>query len=158
MLSEVGGIYQGNHNYRLSISHEFFSGKNFRITPSVVMGYQDVNNNIDMKKGFSDISPRLQFNYLNYFFALNYMYRVNPYLVDTKYYYPDIGVYPDTNQTDNKTIDPSKVNGWENALIIDSLSAIAPNDLVRTYLLNKFQQQKIVSDIFFFNIGYTLRF
>jgi hypothetical protein len=86
------------------------------------------------------------------------MYRVNPYLVDTKYYYPDIGIYPDTNQNDNKTIDPSKVNGWENALIIDSISAIAPNDLVRTYLLNKFQQQKIVSGIFFFNIGYTLRF
>jgi len=158
MLSEVGGIYQGNHNYRLSLSHEFFSGKSFRITPSIVIGYQDVNNNIDMKKGFSDISPRLQFNYLNYFFALNYMYRVNPYLVDTKYYYPDIGIYPDTNQNDNKTIDPSKVNGWENALIIDSISAIAPNDLVRTYLLNKFQQQKIVSGIFFFNIGYTLRF
>jgi hypothetical protein len=86
------------------------------------------------------------------------MYRIDPYLVDTKYTYPDIGVYPDSNQNDNRTIDPSKVNGLENAFIIESLKSIAPNDLVRTYLLNKYQQQKIVSGIFFFNIGYTLRF
>ena len=158
MLSEVGGIYQGNHNYRLSLSHEFFPGDKFRITPSIVLGYQDVNNNIDMKKGFSDLSPRILFSYLNYFLSLNYMYRVDPYLVDTKYTYPDIGIYPNSNQNDNRTIDPSKVNGWENTFIIESLKSIAPNDVVSNYLINKYQQQKIVSGIFFFNIGYTLRF
>ncbi len=158
MLSEVGGIYQGNHNYRLSISHEYYSGEKFRITPSLVIGYQDVNNNIDMKKGISDISPRLQFNYLNYYLALNYMFRVNPYLVDTKYYYPEIGTYADTDQNDNLTINPSKVNGLVNTYIAETISANVSNDLVKNYLINKYQQQKIVSGIFFFNIGYTLRF
>ncbi len=158
MLSEVGGIYQGNHNYRLSLSHEFFPGDKFRITPSIVLGYQDVNNNIDMKKGFSDLSPRILFSYLNYFLSLNYMYRIDPYLVDTKYTYPDIGVYPNSNQNDNRTIDPSKVNGLENVFIIESIKNMAPNELVSNYLVNKYQQQKIVSGIFFFNIGYTLRF
>jgi hypothetical protein len=158
MLSEVGGIYQGNHNYRLSISHEYFSGEKFRVTPSLVIGYQDVNNNIDMKKGISDISPRLQLNYLNYYLALNYMFRVNPYLVDTKYYYPDIGTYADADQNDNLTINPSKVNGLVNTYIVETISANVSNDLAKNYLINKYQQQKIVSGIFFFNIGYTLRF
>jgi hypothetical protein len=158
MLSEVGGIYQGNHNYRLSISHEYLSGEKFRITPSLIIGYQDVNNNIDMKKGISDISPRLQFNYLNYYLALNYMFRVNPYLVDTKYYYPDIGTYADADQNDNLTINPSKVNGLVNTYIVETISANVSNDLAKNYLINKYQQQKIVSGIFFFNIGYTLRF
>ncbi len=158
MLSELGGIYQGNHNYRLTISHEYNLSERFRITPSLVIGYQDVNNNLDMKKGVSDISPRLQLNYLNYFLALNYMFRASPFLSDNKNYYPDIGRYPDRDQNDERTIDPSKVNGLTNNFIIDSINANAPSDIVKNYLINKYQQQKIISGIFFFNIGYTLRF
>lgn len=158
MLSEVGGIYQGNHNYRISISHEYFTGERFRITPSLVIGYQDVNNNLDMKKGISDISPRLQFNFLNYYLAFNYMFRVDPYLVDTKYYYPNIGTYADTNQNDDLTVNPSKVNGLVNTYITETISSNVSNDLAKNYLINKYQQQRIVSGIFFFNIGYTLRF
>lgn len=157
MLSEYGGIFQGDHNYRLSLGHEFFKEKLIRITPSLVIGYQDVNNNQNMKKGFSDISPRLQFNLSNYFVAFNYMYRATPTLADTKNYTPDIGVYPDTNQNDGKTIDPSKAYGYKNTLITDAISANSPNELVRHYLTDKYQQQHIVHGIFFFNIGYTVR-
>ena len=111
-----------------------------------------------MKKGISDISPRLQFNFLNYYLALNYMFRVDPYLVDTKYYYPNIGTYADTNQNDDLTVNPSKVNGLVNTYITETISSNVSNDLAKNYLINKYQQQRIVSGIFFFNIGYTLRF
>lgn len=157
MLSEYGGIFQGDHNYRLSLGHEFFKEKLIRITPSLVIGYQDVNNNQNMKKGFSDISPRLQFNLSNYFIAFNYMYRATPMLADTKNYTPDIGVYPDANQNDGKSIDPSKAYGYKNNLITDSIGANFPNELVRHYLTDRYQQQHIVRGIFFFNIGYTVR-
>lgn len=157
MLSEYGGIFQGDHNYRLSFGHEFFKEKIIRITPSLVIGYQDVNNNQNMKKGFSDISPRLQFNLSNYFIAFNYMYRATPALADTKYYTPDIGVYPDSNQNDGKSVDPSKAYGYKNTFITDTIGANSPNELVRYYLTDRYQQQHIVRGIFFFNIGYTVR-
>ncbi|HNK58935.1 MAG TPA: hypothetical protein PLL86_22170, partial [Leptospiraceae bacterium] len=157
MLSEYGGIFQGDHNYRLSIGHEFFKERLIHVTPSLVVGYQDVNNNQNMKKGISDISPRLQFNISNFYVALNYMYRATPALADTKNYTPDIGVYPDSNQNDGKTIDPSKAYGYKNNFITDSIAANSPNDLVRHVLTDRYQQQHIVRGIFFFNIGYTVR-
>jgi hypothetical protein len=85
------------------------------------------------------------------------MYRATPALADTKNYTPDIGVYPDTNQNDGKTIDPSKAYGYKNTLITDAISSNSPNELVRHYLTDKYQQQHIVHGIFFFNIGYTVR-
>lgn len=157
MLSEYGGIFQGDHNYRLSIGHEFLKDKLIHITPSLVVGYQDVNNNQNMKKGLSDISPRLQFNLANYYLAFNYMYRPTPALADNKNYTPDIGTYADSNQNDGKTIDPSKAYGYKNNYITDSISANSPNELVRHVLTDRYQQQHIVRGIFFFNIGYTLR-
>ncbi|TGK11805.1 hypothetical protein EHO60_05805 [Leptospira fletcheri] len=157
MLNDYGGIFQGTHNYRLSLSHEFFKGETFRITPSLVIGYADVNDNIDRKKGVSDISPRLQFDYGKFFFALNAMYRATPALVDNEIYTPSAGVYPDTNPNDGKTTDPSKVYGYKNQFIVNYLTSIAPNEFVRRGLIEHYQQQHIVHFIFFYNIGYTIR-
>ena len=155
---QTAGLYQGIHNYRLSFSHEYFQGEKFRFTPSIVMGYQDINNNVDQKRGISDISPRLQFNYLNYFLAFNYMMRIDSYLSDTQYYYPNIGTYPDSNPRDEVTTNPSKVNGLYNAFIIDTIKNNVSNDYIKQYLIEKYQHQKILNGIFFFNIGYSARF
>lgn len=155
---QTAGLYQGIHNYRLTLSHEYFFGDKIRITPSVVFGYQDVNNNINMKKGISDISPRLQLNYSSLFFALNYMMRLNTNLVDNQYYYPNIGYYPDTNQNDGKTVDPSKVNGPINNFIVENLNSSSNDQNIKKYLVEKYQHQKILHGILFFNLGYTLKF
>ena len=157
MTSEYGGIYQGNHNYRLSLSHEYFKGEKFRVIPSLVIGYQDVNNNASNKRGFSDISPRLQFEYLNFFIALNYMFRTDPDLVDNSYYTPDIGAYPNQSQTDGKTVNPSKAYGYKNQLILNEISAVSPNEFVKRELSQHYQEQRIVSGIFFINLGYSVR-
>ena len=157
VTSEYAGIYQGNHNFRLSLSHEFFKGQKFRVIPSIFIGYQDVNNNLDKKRGFSDISPRLQFEYQNFFIALNYMYRSDKALVDNPYSIPDIGYYSNLSQTDGKTVNPSKVYGYKNQYIINTLSSIAPNDYIKQELIMHYQEQKIVNGIFFINIGYSLR-
>ncbi len=158
MLNDFGGVFQGTHNYRLSLNHEFFKGETFRITPSLVMGYAEVNDNIDRKKGISDISPRLQFDYGKFFVAANMMYRATPALVDNSSYTPSIGVYADNNPNDGLTIDPSKAYGYKNELIINYLSTISGgNEVVKRSLIEHYQQQHIVHVIFFYNIGYTIR-
>ncbi|WP_242935408.1 hypothetical protein [Leptospira kobayashii] len=157
MLNDYGGIFQGTHNYRLSFSHEFFKGETFRITPSLVIGYADVNDNIDRKKGVSDISPRLQFDYSKFFFAMNMMYRETPSLVDNASYTPSDGVYADSNQNDGRVTDPSKVFGYANQYILNQISTNAPNDFVKRELTQHYQQQHIIHSIFFFNLGYTMK-
>ncbi|WP_411822446.1 hypothetical protein [Leptospira sp. 'Mane'] len=157
MLNDYGGVFQGTHNYRLSLSHEFFKGEKFRITPSLVVGYADVNDNVDRKKGVSDISPRLQFDYLKFFFAMNMMYRETPSLVDNASYTPSDGIYADTNQNDGKVIDPSKVFGYANQYILNQISTNSPNELVKRELIQHYQQQHIIHSIFFFNLGYTMK-
>ncbi|TGN19299.1 hypothetical protein [Leptospira idonii] len=157
MLNDYGGIFQGTHNYRLSFAHEFFKGEEFRITPSLVIGYADVNDNVDRKKGISDISPKLQFDYLKYFFSVNMMYRATPSLVDNASYTPSEGVYADTNSNDGKVTDPSKIYGYQNQIIVDAISQYSPNDLVKRELISHHQQQHIIHNIFFYSLGYTIK-
>jgi hypothetical protein len=157
MLSEYNGAFQGGHNYRVSLSHEFFKGESFRITPSLVMGYADMNDSTDRKKGISDISPRLQLDYTKFFFAANMMYRATPALVDNAFYTPSDGVYADTNSNDGKVIDPSKVFGYENTIALNQIATNAPNDFVKRVATQHYQQQHIVHAIYFFSIGYTLK-
>ncbi|TGK08029.1 hypothetical protein EHO59_03805 [Leptospira semungkisensis] len=157
MLNDFGGVFQGTHNYRLSLSHEFFKGETFRITPSLVVGYAEVNDNIDRKKGISDISPRLQFDYGKFFFAANMMYRATPALVDNGTYTPNIGVYADNNPNDGMTVDPAKAFGYKNELIVNYLSSLSTSPAVQRSLVEHYQQQHIVHMIFFYNIGYTIR-
>lgn len=157
MLNDYGGIFQGTHNYRLNLSHEFFKGETFRVTPSLVIGYAEVNDNVDRKKGISDISPRMQFDYGKFFFAANMMYRATPALVDNPNYTPNIGVYADNNQNDGSTVDPSKAYGYKNELIINYLSSLTTDETVKRNLVEHYQHQHIVHLIFFYNIGYTIR-
>ncbi|PJZ56406.1 hypothetical protein [Leptospira barantonii] len=157
MLSESNGIYQGTHNVRLSLSHEFFKGQLIQVTPSLVTGYQDVNDNIDRKKGISDVSPRIQFNYTDFFIAVNWMYRATPALVDNQFATPGSGVYQDTNETDGKTTDPSKVNGYMNHAVINAITNYSPNEFVSRELIQHYQSQHIVRGIYFFNVGYSIR-
>ncbi|TGK09128.1 hypothetical protein EHO58_01715 [Leptospira selangorensis] len=157
MLNDYGGTFQGTHNYRLTLSHEFFKGETFRVTPSLVVGYAEVNDNTDRKKGISDISPRLQFDYGKFFFAANMMYRATPALVDNATYTPNIGAYPDSNANDGLTIDPAKAYGYKNELIVNYLSSLSDDPAVKRALVDHYQQQHIVHVIFFYNIGYTIR-
>ncbi|PKA03394.1 hypothetical protein CH375_17265 [Leptospira ellisii] len=157
MLSESNGIYQGTHNVRLTLSHEYFKGKLIQVTPSLVTGYQDVNDNVDRKKGVSDVSPRIQFNLQDFFFAVNWMYRATPSLVDNQYATPSSGVYPDTNQTDDRTVDPSKVHGYTNEAVINAITTYSPNEFVARDLIQHYQSQHIVRGIYFFNVGYSIR-
>ncbi|RHX87694.1 hypothetical protein [Leptospira stimsonii] len=157
MLSETNGAFQGTHNVRLTLSHEYFKGRLVQVTPSLVTGYQDVNDNIDRKKGISDVSPRIQFNYSDFFIALNWMYRATPSLVDNQLSTPSSGVYQDTNATDGKTTDPSKVHGYLNQATVDYIRSNSPNEYVSRELIQHYQSQHIVRGIYFFNIGYSIR-
>jgi hypothetical protein len=156
--SDVGGIFQGNSQHRASISHEFFQGQFFRITPSVSTGYQYFNNNTDRRSGFADISSRLQFNFGPLFLALNDVFRPTLSLFDNSTYYPTIGRYKDTNGNDGNTVDPSRAYGNTNKLVTDQIANSGYPDIVRESLTNSYQQQKIHRHQFIINIGYSVRF
>ena len=155
MFAEYNGNFHGNKNIRIWFHHKYRKGKSFRFTPSINLGYTDVNNNIERKKGVSDISLKSQFELYNYFFSINYTYRPDLKLYDSRFIYPD----PESNNdsSDRKVLDPSRVNGPINQYITNYIYSVSPNQFVQTILIKSYQQQRIPHGIFYINIGYSIK-
>lgn len=171
--SEGGGGGNGTSNHRLSISHKFLADKEFNITLSLAAGYQYLNNLTDRRSGFSDIAPKVQFNYGGMFMNIIDMIRPDSSLWDTTTGFGTAGVYADTNHRDGRVDDPSKVHGLQNQIVVDTInrgldnySAMNPGadpsgfgrEAIRAHLVQNYQQQKFVVHVFHFTVGYSLKF
>jgi hypothetical protein len=153
---ENSGSQIGKNYLSLSLSHEFFEGKFFRITPSTNIGYTMSNNNFESRNGIQDITSSLKFNLGSFFLKTTHVYRPNLYMYDSEHYYG--GTNRSTN--DGMTTDPSKIHGADKQYMLDLVDQIftKPNDPVNTYLKEKLTQQKIQSNLFWFSIGYSKTF
>jgi hypothetical protein len=78
-------------------------------------------------------------------------------LFDNQIFFPGQGVYTGVNG-DGMVADPSKINGTQNSLITSQLSQNISDSLAKKYVIENYQNQRVIRDIFFINIGYTLRF
>jgi hypothetical protein len=156
MLNEANGALQGNNNMRFNIFHKYVITDAFAITPSVTVGYLNANNNISREKGVGDISTTIKFSYLDYFLNLNHMRRSDT-LFDNSIYFPGQGVYANS-VGDGIVADPSKINGAQNALVTSQITQNVSDPFAREYLIKNYQNQRVIRDIFFINIGYTLKF
>ena len=156
MLNEANGALQGNNNIRFNIFHKYAITDNFAITPSVTVGYLNANNNISREKGVGDISTTVKFSYLDYFINLNHMRRSDT-LFDNGIFFPGQGIYANTIG-DGMVADPSRINGFQNSLVTSQISQNVSDPFAREYLIKNYQNQRVIRDIFFVNIGYTLKF
>jgi hypothetical protein len=156
MLNEAAGAFQGNSNIRFNIFHKYVINDSFAITPSVTVGYLNSNNNINREKGIGDITSNLKFSYLDYFINLNHVRRSET-LFDNQIFFPGQGVYTGVNG-DGMVADPSRINGAQNSLVTSQLSQNISDPLAKKYVIENYQNQRVIRDIFFVNIGYTLRF
>ncbi len=155
--SELNGINNANIHTRGSLKYEFFKDQFFRIVPTLEVGYQAANNNIDKRNGFSDVTARLQFFFGNLFVGLNGIHRPNLYLYDNDRAFPKTGAYGDVNAKDGMTVDPSKTASIVDRLALDEIAKL-PGRGVAEYITRNYQQQHIEKNIFIVNIGYSLKF
>lgn len=156
MLNEAAGAFQGNSNIRFNIFHKYDITNDFAITPSLTVGYLNANNNINREKGVGDVTTNVKFSYLDYFLNLNYVRRSNT-LFDNGIFFPGQGVYTGVNG-DGMVADPSRINGAQNYLTTTQLAQNVSDPFARKYLIDNYQNQKVIRDIFYVNIGYTLKF
>lgn len=156
MLNEAAGAFQGNSNIRFNVFHKYTITDSFAIIPSVTLGYLNANNNINREKGIGDITTNIKFSYLDYFINLNHVRRSET-LFDNAIYFPGQGVYTNT-VGDGMVADPSKINGAQNALVTNQITQNVSDSYAREYLIKNYQNQRVIKDIFYINIGYSLKF
>ena len=157
MLNESSGAYQGNKNVRFNISHKYEIEKDFSFTPSITVGYLDANNNLTRQKGIGDITTNLRFGYLSYFLSFNHVRRSDT-LFDNQLSFPTQGTYANTVTNDGMVADPSRVYGNQNNYIINQISQNVSDENAKKALINQYQNQRIIKDIFYISLGYTLKF
>jgi hypothetical protein len=153
--SQVGKNYLSIH-----LSHEFFEGQFFRITPSTNVGYTFSNNNIESRNGIQDITSALKFNFADFFIKTTHVYRPNLYMYDSDYYFGATGGRTNRSTNDGLIVDPSKVNRADIQYLFDWIDQVynKPNDPINMYLKEKMTLQKIQQNLFWFSIGYSKTF
>lgn len=171
--SEGGGGGNGTSNHRIAISHKFFPENNINFTTSLSSGYQYHSNLKEYRSGVSDISPKIQVNYGSFYVSFMDMIRPDPSLWDAAGGFGSGAAYNDTNRRDGMVDDPSKIRGSQNQAYVDlinqganSLHASNPGadpngygrEAVKVYLTQNYQQQKFVTHIYFFTVGYSMKF
>lgn len=157
---ENSGAQVGKNYFSIHLSHEFFEGKFFRITPSTNLGYTFSNNNVESRNGFQDLTTALKFNFADFFIKTTHVYRPNLYMYDSDYYFGATGGRANRSTNDGMIVNPSKVNGADNQYVFDLIDQVfnKPNDPINIYLKEKMTLQKIQQNLFWFSIGYTKTF
>lgn len=157
---ENSGALVGKNYLSLTLSHEFFEGQFFRITPSTNIGYTFSNNNIESRNGIQDITTALKFNFDAFFIKTTHVHRPNLYLYDSDYYFGAVGGMSNRTNNDGMIVDPSKVHGADRQYVFDYIDQIfnKANDPANIYLKEKLTLQKIQRNLFWFSIGYTKTF
>ena len=156
MLNEANGFFQGTRNVRFNLFHKYEIDKDFSITPSITVGYADANNNTSRQKGINDITTNIKFSYLNYFLTFNHVRR-SDILFDNNIFFPVQGGYSNTIG-DGMIADPSRVHGYQNSFITNQISQNISDENLKKHVINNYQNQRIIKDIFYIAIGYTLKF
>jgi len=157
---ENSGSQVGKNYLSFSLSHEFFEGKFFRITPSTNIGYTFSNNNIESRNGIQDITTSLKFNLADFFIKGTHVHRPNLYMYDSDYYFGATGSLANRTTNDGMIVDPSKVYGADRQYMLNLVDQlfVTPNDPINIYLKEKLTLQKIQRNLFWFSIGYTKTF
>lgn len=163
--SEGGGGGNGTSNHRLSISHTFFSENIINFTTSLAAGYQYHTNQSDFRSGVSDITPKFQINFGSFF--VNFFDMIRP---DSRVYDAGgFGVIKNSNRADGRVDDPSKVHGAQNQFVVEQITRGVDNlmandtsgyarEALKAQMIQTYQQQKFVQHIYFFTIGYSIKF
>ncbi|WP_243402103.1 LA_0442/LA_0875 N-terminal domain-containing protein [Leptospira haakeii] len=156
---ENAGLMAGKNYLSLTMGHEFFEGSFFRILPQVNIGYAMSNNIVDNRYGIQDITSTLTFFFGKFFFKAADVYRPNLYMYDTDNYYGATGGYVNSTSKDSKIVDPGKVNGPANQLVLDFIntSTTIPDQL-RQSVRESYLLQKIPSHLVWFSIGFSQNF
>ncbi|TGK01078.1 hypothetical protein EHO59_14285 [Leptospira semungkisensis] len=163
--------FNGSTFHRFSINHEYEITQDLKIQPSIDVGYQYYNDNIDRRSGIRNIDYKVTLKYLGMIFSITDVYRPNTYMIDNSYYYPNtvggqtVGTVPGanlvqpltSNTNDGLTIDPSKGYGLVNQYVLNSImnSSLDPN--VKQALVNKHLEQRIPLHSIIWSFGYTIR-
>ncbi len=157
---ENSGAQVGKNYFSIHLSHEFFKGKFFRVTPSTNLGYTFSNNNFESRNGFQDLTSALKFNLADFFFKATHVYRPNLYMYDSDYYFGATGGRQNRSTNDGMIVDPSRVYGADKQYAFDYIDQVfnKPNDPINIYLKEKMTLQKIQQNLFWFSIGYTKTF
>lgn len=169
VTSENGGGGNGTSNHRLSISHKFFPENAVNVVTSLSTGYQYHSNLTEYRSGVSDISPKVQVNFGSFYVSFMDMIRPDSSLWDAPGAFGSAAAYKDTNRRDGRVDDPSKVHGSKNQAVVDGISngvdGLALGDssgytreALKAHLTQQYQQQKFVTHIYHFTVGYSLKF
>ncbi|MBP9888268.1 MAG: hypothetical protein KBF93_18360 [Leptospiraceae bacterium] len=159
---DFDSIYAGGHYLSFTVSHTFFEGKFFRVQPMSNLGYKYQNNNIDQKSGFYDLTTNLKFFFGDFFFSLNHAFRPDVHMYDSdSWYYPISQGSPsqvNRNSYDGKIVDPSKLYGYKNELVYSAIDQLEAPDIIKNYVKEEYQSQKVVQHLFYISFGYNFKF
>nr|WP_246032079.1 hypothetical protein [Leptospira fluminis] len=157
--SENSGLAAGKNYISLTVGHEFFADKFFRVLPQVNVGYVMSNNLVDNRNGIQDVTSTLTFFFGKFFFKAADVWRPDLYLYDTDNYYGATGGYVNRNNRDNKIVNPSKVNGPANQIVLDYINGNASlSESMKQVLREAYTLQKIPSHLIWFSIGFSQTF
>ncbi|WP_423789880.1 LA_0442/LA_0875 N-terminal domain-containing protein [Leptospira wolffii] len=156
---ENAGLMAGKNYLSLTMGHEFFQDKFFRILPQVNIGYAMSNNIVDNRYGIQDITSTLTFFFGKFFIKAADVWRPNLYMYDTDNYYGATGGYVNTSTKDGKIVDPAKVNGPTNQFVLDYISSSTSiPDQLRQSVRESYLLQKIPAHLVWFSIGFSQNF
>jgi hypothetical protein len=78
-------------------------------------------------------------------------------LFDNNVFFPNQGMYTGTNG-DGEVSNPSRVNGFNNSLITNYISTNVSDENFKKSLINNYQNQKVVTNIYYIQLGYSIKF
>ena len=138
----------------LEFYYEFFKDSLIQVTPGTNIGYMYQANPINKTSGFSDISSYIKFTMSHFYFTTYYVKR------------PDVSLYDNNNYFDGaKRIihdgyvqDPSKLYGYDNTYIYNQINSNVSDPIVRELVKERYNQQKIITNLFYIQFGYATHF
>jgi hypothetical protein len=152
----------GGQYLSYSMNHTFFEGKFFRIQPAWNIGYKWPNNNISQRSGIYDITTNIKFLFGDFFASLNWAYRPNLYMYDNNYFYYQNSInspaLSNISQNDGRTVDPSKLYGPVNQAVYDRIDSLNVVGIIKDFIKQEYQNQKIVQNLFWIGFGYNMNF
>ncbi|MCB1189494.1 MAG: hypothetical protein H7A23_21180 [Leptospiraceae bacterium] len=141
------GITNAQNYLSIESSHTFFKDKGVEVTPSIVVGYVQNNDNISKRAGISNAVTSLKFSKSGYDLTFHVLYRPAVLLYDTS----------DKNKSDGKLPDPEKQIGYVNKYVYNEIGKVFPSDIAN-YLNYEMGSKKIINTVFIISMGYSWEF
>jgi hypothetical protein len=139
----------GQKYISLDLSHRFREEEFVQIEVGSHIGYLNGNNNVNRLSGISNITNMLRVYFGEFYVGTSWVYRPELKLFDIF----------DSNPKDGRTTDPSKLHGWQNQLIQDSIQQwTEPDEGLTNIVLEKMISQRIIRNLFTISFGYQTTF